>query len=74
MVVSIEKTDMHMRWHKGVRENDELMVHPSDGDARKALDTFDPYFEGLWQTIVHKKYIKGKHISLVRKRQDDSHF
>jgi hypothetical protein len=33
---------MHMRWHKeGVRENDELMVHPSDGDAWKALDTFD---------------------------------
>jgi hypothetical protein len=32
---------MHMRWHKeGVRENDELMVHPSDGDAWKALDTF----------------------------------
>jgi hypothetical protein len=30
-----------MRWHKGVRENDELMVHPSDGDAWKALDTFD---------------------------------
>jgi hypothetical protein len=34
---------MHMRWHKeGVRENDELMVHPLVGDAWKALDTFDP--------------------------------
>jgi hypothetical protein len=34
-----------MRWHKeGVRENDELIVHPSDGDAWKALDTFDPDF------------------------------
>jgi hypothetical protein len=45
MVVSIEKTTMHMRWHKeGVCENDELMVHPSDGDAWKAIDRFDPYF------------------------------
>jgi hypothetical protein len=45
MVVSIEKTAMHMRWHKeGVHENDELMVHPSDGDAWKALDVFDPNF------------------------------
>jgi hypothetical protein len=34
-----------MRWHKeGVRGNDELMVHPSDGDSWKALDTFDPDF------------------------------
>jgi hypothetical protein len=34
---------MHMRWHKeGVRDNDDLIVHPSDGDAWKALDTFDP--------------------------------
>jgi hypothetical protein len=37
---------MHMRWHKeGIQENDELMVHSSDGDACKALDTFDPNFE-----------------------------
>jgi hypothetical protein len=36
---------MHMRWHKeGVHENNEQMVHPSDGDAWKALDTFDPDF------------------------------
>jgi hypothetical protein len=27
-----------------VCENDELMVHPSDRDALKALDTFDPDF------------------------------
>jgi hypothetical protein len=34
-----------MRWHKkDVRENDELIVHPSDGDAWKALDTFNPDF------------------------------
>jgi hypothetical protein len=33
---------MHMRWHKeGVCDNDDLIVHPSDGDAWKALDTFD---------------------------------
>jgi hypothetical protein len=35
-----------MRWHKeGVCDNDDLIVHPSDGDAWKALDTFDPDFE-----------------------------
>ena len=40
-----KKTAMHMRWHKeGVRDNDDLIVHPSDGDAWKALDTFDPDF------------------------------
>ena len=31
--------------HKeGVRDNADLIVHPSDGDAWKALDTFDPDF------------------------------
>jgi hypothetical protein len=41
-IVSVEKIAMHMRWHKeGVCENDELMVHTLDGDAWKALDTFD---------------------------------
>jgi hypothetical protein len=36
---------MHMRWHKeGERENSNLMVHPSDGEAWKALDVFDPDF------------------------------
>jgi hypothetical protein len=34
-----------MRWHKeGVRDNDDLIVYPSYGDAWKALDTFDPDF------------------------------
>ena len=34
-----------MRWHKeGVCDSDDLIVHPSDGDAWKALDTFDPEF------------------------------
>jgi hypothetical protein len=33
---------MHMRRHKeGVHENDEIMVHPSYGDAWKALNMFD---------------------------------
>jgi hypothetical protein len=37
------KTAGHMRWHKeGVRENDPVMVHPSDSEAWKALDDFDP--------------------------------
>jgi hypothetical protein len=40
-----KKPAMHMGWHKeGVSENDELMAHPSDGDAWKALDMFDPNF------------------------------
>jgi hypothetical protein len=34
-----------MRWHKeGIRENDELMVHPLDGEAWKVLDNFDADF------------------------------
>jgi hypothetical protein len=40
--VFLSKKPMHMQWHKeGVCENDELIMHPSDGDAWKALDTFD---------------------------------
>jgi hypothetical protein len=40
-----KKTTRHMRWHKeGVRENDQVMVHPSDSEALKALDDFDTYF------------------------------
>jgi hypothetical protein len=36
---------MHMRWHKECeRENNNVMVHPSDGEAWKALDNFDPDF------------------------------
>jgi hypothetical protein len=37
-----KKTARHMRWHKeGVRENEQVMVHPSDSEAWKALDDFD---------------------------------
>jgi superfamily I DNA/RNA helicase len=40
-----KKIVRHMRWHKkGVRENDQVMVHPSDTEAWKALDDFDAYF------------------------------
>jgi hypothetical protein len=40
-----KKTARHMRWHKeGVCENDQVMVHPSDSEAWKALDDFDPDF------------------------------
>jgi hypothetical protein len=41
----LKKTARHMRWHKeGVHENDQVMVHPSDSEAWKALDDFDPDF------------------------------
>jgi hypothetical protein len=34
-----------MRWHKeGIRENDGVMGHPSDGEAWKVLDMFDADF------------------------------
>jgi hypothetical protein len=35
----------HMRWHKqGICENDEVMGHPSDGEAWKVLNRFDADF------------------------------
>jgi hypothetical protein len=40
-----KRTARHMRWHKkGIRENDRVMGHPSDGEAWKVLDRFDPDF------------------------------
>jgi hypothetical protein len=40
-----KKTIKHMRWHKeGVRENDQVIVHPSDSEAWNDLDDFDPDF------------------------------
>jgi hypothetical protein len=40
-----KRTARYMRWHKeGIRENDRLVVHPSDGEAWKVLDSFDAYF------------------------------
>ena len=39
------RTAKRMRSHKKSKaRNDGLMVHPSDGDAWKALDSFDPAF------------------------------
>jgi hypothetical protein len=40
-----KKTAIHRRWHKeGERENSNVMVHSSDGEAWKALKNFDPDF------------------------------
>jgi hypothetical protein len=34
-----------MKWHKeGIHENDRVMVYPSDCEAWKVLDRFDPDF------------------------------
>jgi hypothetical protein len=35
---------MHRGWHKGECENNNVMVHTSDGEAWKPLDNFDPNF------------------------------
>jgi hypothetical protein len=41
----LKRTMIHMWWHKdGERENKEVMVHPSDGDAWKTLNNFDLEF------------------------------
>jgi hypothetical protein len=40
-----KKTARHMRWHKeGLRENDQVMVHPSDSEAWKTLEDFNANF------------------------------
>jgi hypothetical protein len=40
-----KKTARYMRWHKEcVHENDQVVVHPSDSEAWKALDDFDADF------------------------------
>jgi hypothetical protein len=40
-----KKTARRMRWHKeGVCENDQVIVHPPDSEAWKALDDFDADF------------------------------
>jgi hypothetical protein len=42
MIVYFKEIAMHMRWHKeGERENSNLMMHLSHGEAWKALDNFD---------------------------------
>jgi hypothetical protein len=49
-----KKTTRHMRWHKeGVRENDQVMVHPSDSEAWKALDDFNSDFtKDAWNVCI----------------------
>ncbi|WVZ89264.1 hypothetical protein U9M48_035690 [Paspalum notatum var. saurae] len=42
-----KETSMHMRWPKEGKcsnKNKDIMEHPIDGDAWKALDNFDPEF------------------------------
>jgi hypothetical protein len=40
-----KRTTRHMRWHKeGIRENDGVMGHSSDGEAWKVFDRFDADF------------------------------
>jgi hypothetical protein len=40
-----KRTVRHMRWHKeGIRDNDGVIVHPSDGEAWKVLGRFDADF------------------------------
>jgi hypothetical protein len=42
----------HMTWHKeGVRENPDVMAHPADIDAWKALDAFDSSFADKVQNV-----------------------
>jgi hypothetical protein len=55
-----KKTARHMRWHKeGVRGNDQVMVHPSDCEASKALDDFDPDFTRDARNVRIKLAIDG---------------
>jgi hypothetical protein len=55
-----KKTARHMRWHKeGVCENDQVMVHPSDSEAWKALDDFNPDFARDAQNVCIELAIDG---------------
>jgi hypothetical protein len=55
-----KKTARHMRWHKeGVCENDQVMVHPSDSEAWKALDDFNPDFARDAQNVRIELAIDG---------------
>jgi hypothetical protein len=47
-----KKRARHMRWHKeGVHENNQVMVHPSDSEAWKALDNMDPNFTRVARNV-----------------------
>jgi hypothetical protein len=44
----------HMRWHKeGIRENDEVMVHPSNGEVWNVLDRFDTLCQRCKKYSLH---------------------
>jgi hypothetical protein len=53
-------TVRHMRWHKeGLRENDGVMRHPSDGAAWKMLDRFDADFASDARNVCFGLVIDG---------------
>jgi hypothetical protein len=52
-MLSVSKnTTRHMIWKKeGVHENPDVMAHPADTDAWKALDAFDSSFGDEVQNV-----------------------
>jgi hypothetical protein len=49
-----------MRWHKeGIRENDGVMGHSSDGEAWKVLDRFDADFASVARNVRFRFTIDG---------------
>jgi hypothetical protein len=55
-----KKTARHLRWHKeGVHGNNQVKVHPSDSEAWKALDDFDPDFTRDAQNVRIRLAIDG---------------
>jgi hypothetical protein len=49
----LKKTAMHMRWHKeGEHENNNVMVHPSDGEAWKVSITLTQTLSGMPEMIA----------------------
>ena len=75
---------MHMRWHKDCTDRqDGLMVHPSDGDAWKSLNNFDPDFDsdprnvrislatdGLWELPYAKSLILMHNIDVMHQESN----
>jgi hypothetical protein len=54
------RTTRHMRWHReGMRENDRLMVHPSESEAWKVLDSFDADFARDARNVLFKLVTSG---------------
>jgi hypothetical protein len=67
-VVSLKKTDRHIRWHKeGVHDNNQVIVHPYDGAAWKTLDNFDADFARYVRNVciglaTHEDQYHGYHM------------